>query len=178
MNIVLILSIISLMFQDSSSLIFDFNKEQDINKWYVVNDGVMGGLSQGTFELNDTGNGLFKGYVTTENNGGFSSVRYVFSKKDVSRFTHIVLKVKGDGNPYQFRIKQNQRQRHSFIASFETTGAWDTIKIPFEDFYPGFRGFKIDIPNYRGDIMQEIGILRGNKKKEPFSLEIESIYLK
>jgi len=177
MKTLLFLGIFSTMIIDSSPLIFDFNKGQDINGWYVVNDGVMGGLSQGTFELNVAGHGLFKGSITTENNGGFSSIRYVFSKKDVSEFTHIVLKVKGDGSPYQFRIKESQRDRHSFIANFETTGAWETIKIPLHSFYPGFRGYKINIPNYSGLIMKEIGILRGNKKDDKFSLEIDSIYL-
>lgn len=163
--------------QDRSSVLFDFNMDADMTNWYVVNDGVMGGLSRGTFSLNDAGNGLFKGYVTTENNGGFSSVRYQFPEKKVTNFTHVVLKVKGDGKSYQFRIKENRRQRYSYIATFETSGDWETIKIPFNSFYPGFRGYKLDMPKYAGASMEEIAMLIGNKRKESFSLEINSISL-
>ena len=42
--------------------------------WKVVNDGVMGGVSQGG--MSDMGNVmLFEGYLSLENNGGFSSVQ-------------------------------------------------------------------------------------------------------
>ena len=171
------LLIISIMSQDNSSSIFDSKKAKDLSNWYVVDDRVMGGLSRGGLTINDSGNFLFKGYVTTENNGGFSSIRYGFNKKSVSEFKQIILKVKGDGKSYQFRIKDNSRQRYSYIASFKTSGDWETIKIPLSSFYPGFRGYKLDKPNFSGDVMEEISILIGNKVKESFSLEFEKIYL-
>jgi hypothetical protein len=166
---------ISILAQDSSSTIFDFKEASDMSNWYVVNDGVMGGLSQGELIINDSSNGLFKGYVTTENNGGFSSIRYNFDKKNVSKYTYIVLKIKGDGKSYQFRIKDNARQRFSYMTSFNTSGDWETIKIPFDVFYPGFRGYKLERPNFQGDFMEEIAFLIGNKVKESFALEIEKI---
>ena len=177
MKAVIILLIISVMVQDNSSTIFDFKKAKHTSNWYVVDDGVMGGLSQGTLSINNTGNGLFKGYVTTENNGGFSSIRYEFNTKDVSKFKHVILKVKGDGKAYQFRIKENSSQRYSYIAPFNTTGDWQTIKISLSSFYPSFRGYNLDKPNYSGEVMEEIAILVGNKKKEKFSIEIENIIL-
>ena len=75
MKFIAMLLMISIMSQDSSSSIFDSNKVKDLSDWYVVDDGVMGGLSRGEITINDSGNCLFKGYVTTENNGGFSSIR-------------------------------------------------------------------------------------------------------
>jgi len=177
MKFLIILLMIGTMAQDSSSSIFDSKQQRDLSNWYVVDDGVMGGLSRGELTMNDSGNCLFKGYVTTENNGGFSSIRYGFNKKSVSEFKHIVLKLKGDGKSYQFRIKDNSRQRYSYIATFRTSGDWETIKIPFSEFYPGFRGYRLDKPNFSGDVMEEIAILIGNKVKESFALEIEKIYL-
>ena len=168
---------VSIMSQDSSSSIFDSKKVKDLSNWYVVDDGVMGGLSKGEITIKDSGNCLFKGYVTTENNGGFSSIRYAFDKKSVSEFKHVILKLKGDGKSYQFRIKDNSRQRYSYIATFDTSGDWETIKIPLSSFYPGFRGYKLDKPNFSGDVMEEIAILIGNKVKESFALEIDKIYL-
>ena len=177
MKVLIILLSLSFMFQDNRSTIFDFKNSKNTSNWYVVNDGVMGGLSQGTLSINNAGNGLFKGYVTTENNGGFSSIRHEFNKKDVSKFEHIVIKVKGDGKDYQFRIKEKSSQRYSYISTFRTTGEWQTIKIPLSSFYPSFRGNTLDKPNYLGGVMEEIAILIGNKKKEKFSLEIENIGL-
>ncbi|MFT4669550.1 MAG: NADH dehydrogenase [ubiquinone] 1 alpha subcomplex assembly factor 1 [Flavobacteriaceae bacterium] len=177
MKLIAMLLMISIMSQDSSSSIFDAKKVKDLSNWYVVDDGVMGGLSRGELTINDSGNCLFKGFVTTENNGGFSSIRYGFNKKSVSEFEHIILKLKGDGKSYQFRIKDNSRQRYSYIATFKTSGDWETIKIPLRSFYPGYRGYKLNKPNFSGEVMEEIGILIGNKVKESFALEIEKIYL-
>ena len=177
MKLIAILFILSVMIQDSSSYIFDFKNTKSTSNWYVVDDRVMGGLSQGAISINDAGNGLFKGDVTTENNGGFSSVRYAFNKKDVSKFKHIILKLKGDGKSYQFRIKDNSSQRYSYIATFKTSGDWETIKMPFIAFYPSFRGYELDKPNFSGEVMEEIAFLIGNKIKESFTLEIEKIYL-
>ncbi len=177
MKLIAMLLMISVMYQDSSSSIFDSKKVKDLSNWYVVDDGVMGGLSRGELTINDSGNCLFKGYVTTENNGGFSSIRYAFNNKSVSEFNHIILKLKGDGKSYQFRIKDNSRQRYSYIATFNTSGDWETVKIPLSSFYPGYRGYKLNKPNFPGEVMEEIAILIGNKVKESFVLEIDKIYL-
>jgi len=165
------------MFQDNPSYIFDFKHKKSTAGWNVVNDGVMGGLSHGEIAISDAGNGLFIGYVSTENNGGFSSVRHKFKTKQVSKYENVILKVRGDGKSYQFRIKENSAQRHSYVTAFETSGKWETIKLPFTSFYPSFRGLDLDIPNFSGQEMEEIAILIGNKKNEAFSLEIESIVL-
>jgi hypothetical protein len=164
-------------YPDSISNIFDFNSKADSNNWYVINDGVMGGLSSSSLEINEKGKALFKGHVTTENNGGFASVRYTFTKKEVSKFTHIVLRIKGDGKDYQFRIKEEHEQRHSYIAPFSTSGKWEVLKISLAKFYPSFRGHTLDIPNFTGKSMEEIAFLIANKTKESFQLEIESISL-
>ena len=66
--------------------IFNFNAKSDITNWCIVDDVVMGGRSNGNFSLNDTGNGVFSGFVSLENNGGFSMVQYAFDTKDVSDF--------------------------------------------------------------------------------------------
>jgi NADH dehydrogenase [ubiquinone] 1 alpha subcomplex assembly factor 1 len=173
----LTLLIIMTMIPQDNSLIFDFKKQQSTAACNVVNDGVMGGLSKGKMSVNDAGNGVFEGSVTTENNGGFSSVRHSFYNKDVSNFTVVKLRIKGDGKPYQFRIKANEAQRYSYIQEFKTSGEWETIVIPFNSFYPSFRGNRLNRPNYDGTSMEEVTFLIGNKKKESFALEIDRIWM-
>lgn len=50
-----------------------FTKEKHLNDWQVTNDGVMGGLSLGYTRIEDEAF-IFSGNVSTENNGGFTSV--------------------------------------------------------------------------------------------------------
>jgi len=159
------------------TFLFDFDSNTDASAWRVVNDGVMGGLSKGDFAINDAGHGLFKGEISLENNGGFSSVRYAFESKDVSTFSSVKIRLRGDGKAYQFRVKEKSGQRHSHIADIKTSGQWETISVQFSDMYPAFRGRLLDIPNYSGAAMTEIAFLIGNKKSEKFALEIDYIEL-
>jgi hypothetical protein len=158
--------------------LFDFNSESEISNWRIVDDVVMGGRSNGNFKINDVGNGLFYGKVSLENNGGFSMVQYRFDKKEVSNYSKVCIKLKGDGKTYQFRIKKSNGDRHAYVTSFESTKDWNTIEIPFNSLYPAFRGSKLDAPNYDGEQMEMVAFLIGNKKAEAFNLEIDSIVLK
>lgn len=158
--------------------IFDFNKDSDLSNWYVVDDVVMGGRSDGSFLLNEEGHAVFSGAVSLKNNGGFSSVRYVFGKTDVSGYQKAVIRLKGDGKLYQFRVKSSNRDRHSYIAYFQTSGSWESIEIPLAEMYPSFRGMTLNMPDYPGKQMAEIAFLIGNKKAEDFRLEIDKIELR
>jgi len=166
-----------LLFTLKTMILFDFNGETDLNNWRVIDDGVMGGLSQGKFYINEDGHGLFMGNVSLENNGGFSSVRYAFNSLDVSEYSKIEIRLKGDGKAYQFRVKATADQRYSYISNIATTGEWEIIHISFSDMYAAFRGRLLDIPNYSGKEMTEIAFLIGNKKEEVFALEIDYIKL-
>ena len=162
----------------TNHVIFDFNKESDIENWVIVDDVVMGGRSSGSFGLNEDGHGVFKGDVSLENNGGFSSVRYRFQKKEIKGSTKVVIRLKGDGKKYQFRIKANSRDYYSYIATFETNGKWQEIEISLSEMYPSFRGRRLDQPNFSSENMEEVAFLIGNKKKEEFMLLLDKIELK
>ena len=169
---------ISILFLMNTFVLFDFNTDSDINDWRIIDDVVMGGRSNGAFELTQDGHGKFSGNVSLENNGGFSSLRYYFAGKEVSQYTKAVLRVKGDGSKYQFRVKRSSRAYVSYIYEFETTTEWITVEIPFNEMYPGFRGRKLRQANFPGDYMEEIGFLIGNKKAQSFELLIDKIELK
>ena len=51
---------------------FDSN---NLLNWNIVNDSVMGGRSQATLKLINNTYANFKGYLSLQNNGGFSSIR-------------------------------------------------------------------------------------------------------
>lgn len=162
----------------NTKTLFDFTQKSNLSNWYVVDDGVMGGMSQGNFKLNDEGNAVFSGTVKLENNGGFSSIRYGIGTTAISGKTTVLIRLKGDGKKYQFRVKQNSTDEHSFITEFETSGDWEIIEIPLNTLYPSYRGRKLAIGNFSANYLEELGFLIGNKKKETFQLELESMKLK
>lgn len=162
----------------NSTIIYDFNKDSSPRDWKVIDDGVMGGQSQGSFAIDADGNGVFQGTISLENNGGFSSVRYAFDKIKANPQSTISIRLKGDGKAYQFRIKDKNTTNYSYITSFETTGNWQTINIKLSNLYPSFRGRKLDLPNFNSDSFEEIVFLIGNKKNESFKLVLDKIELK
>lgn len=169
--------IIILTLLTNRQLIFDFNKDADIEAWKIVDDAVMGGMSSGTFKLNPDGHGIFEGAISLENNGGFSMLRYQFDKMKVNNDSKIRIRLKGDGKNYQFRIKDKSSNYYSYISSFETSSEWQEIAIPLKDMYPSFRGKKLDLPNFDQNNIEEIAFLIGNKKSEHFKLLIDKIEL-
>lgn len=159
-------------------LLFDFQKDADANSWRIVDDGVMGGKSNGSFSITEAGHGKFNGTISLENNGGFSSVRHSFKAVDVSEYSKICVRLKGDGKSYQLRIKQDTDEYYSYIHSFDTSGAWETISINLDAFVPSFRGQRLRRPNFSHDVIEEVVFLFGNKKEESFTLLLDYIELK
>lgn len=162
---------------NTSLMIFDFNKESDISNWIVIDDVVMGGRSNGAFTLTSEGFGVFKGVISLENNGGFSLLRYQFERMTTSKYSKISLLVKGDGKRCQFRLKPDSSNKYAYTTTFVTTEVWQIIEIPFSSLKSTFRGRELDLPNFNGDNIDEIGFLFGNKQNESFKLLIASIAL-
>ena len=77
--------------------IVDFKTDSSMDNWFVVNDGVMGGLSQGSFEFNKEGYATFKGTISLDNYGGFSSIRYRSKQMDISNYHDLF-------DPYQVNL--------------------------------------------------------------------------
>ena len=144
--------------------IFDSEEKSQSLNWQIVDDVVMGGRSDGNFAIDEEGHIAYSGHVSLENNGGFSSLRCRMEPVAISSYGTAVLKLKGDGKSYQFRIKSSLYDRHSYIAHFQTDGSWQTIEIPLDDMYPAFRGRKLAIPNYPGEEMAEIAFLMASPR--------------
>jgi NADH dehydrogenase [ubiquinone] 1 alpha subcomplex assembly factor 1 len=161
----------------SQNMIYNFDNNSDLKRWVVVNDDVMGGISSGNLFIENDGNGVFEGRISTAYNGGFSSLRFNCKKIFVKDNTHFKIRIKGDGKGYQFRIKSNRGDYYSYIISFKTSGKWETITIPIKEMYASFRGRKLDMKNFNSDYFEQITFLFGNKKDENFKLIIDNINL-
>ena len=160
------------------TVLFQFSRFADPNAWKIRDDVVMGGRSQGSFHIDAEGKGVFSGTVSLENDGGFSSVRHDFSPIDVSAYSTAVIRLKGDGRRYQFRVASNPQERHSYVYPFETDGEWQTVEIPLAAMYPQFHGRRLELPCYPVLTMSQVRFLIANGVAESFRLEIESIRLR
>ncbi len=84
------------------------------------------------------GYATFRGTVSFENNGGFSSVRSPAVVHDLSAFEGLVLRVRGDGKRYGFRLKIDASfDGVSYQFQIEPpAGEWTEIFAPFSGFHP------------------------------------------
>lgn len=171
----LFLSLLFLVLNNSD--LYNFSEQSPQSDWRVVNDVVMGGRSSGHYALDQEGNGHFFGEVSLENRGGFSSIRHEGSKYAIGQNRHIVIRLKGDGKRYQFRIKDEQTKAYSYITYFETNGDWQELRLKLSDFYPSFRGRQLDLPNFKASTIESLAFLIANKKAESFSLKLDWIKL-
>ena len=146
-----------------------------IDKWRIVNDGVMGGVSQANIYLSEVNNIIFTGNVSLENNGGFASIRRGFDGDQLKGLSTFLLKVKGDGNIYKFRMT-TKGSYANYSADFKTIkGQWMDIKIPVENFKPYYFGRSIRAPKFKVHKVNSMSILISDKQEGNFSLEIEYI---
>lgn len=157
--------------------LFDFTTAADVDA-SIVNDGVMGGRSSSTFEVDGGGFAVFSGTVSLENNGGFASVRLPIPAGAMTGATHLVLRVRGDGQRYQARLRAGRRYDGiAFAAGFGTSaGEWVTVEVPLDGFQPTFRGYR---PRGVGPLdpaeVGQVGIMLTDKQAGPFRLEIETV---
>ncbi len=127
-----------------NKVIFDFaNPNAQIKEtWGAVDDVVMGGVSQSNIRLADN-KAIFSGIVSTDNNGGFASVRTrnFDVPLDLSDYEGIELKVTGDGKRYKFIARcEGKWDGIGYCYSFDTVYDFPTtVRIPFKDLIPVFR---------------------------------------
>lgn len=159
-------------------MLTDFRSSSPDLRWYVVNDTVMGGRSEGDFEQSQ-GALRFTGRTDT-NGGGFSSIRTEPMQLDLSNYAGIRLHVKGDGRRYTWRLATDARWRGrpvGYWADFETRdGAWSTVDIPFSSFIPQFRGYQLNGPALDPGKIEGMGLMIYDKQDGPFELHLASVH--
>ena len=95
----------------------------------------------------------------------------------MSSYNKFIIRIKGDGKNYQFRVKSKLNEYHSYKHEFSTNKTWQIIEIPFDELKATFRGRLLDMDSFSNNILEEIGFLISNKKEEYFKLEIDFIKL-
>ena len=98
--------------------IFDFKKLETSGRWFIVNDGVMGGVSEANVSWEPEGFLVFEGILSLDYGGGFASTRTWSDDWQMGGYEGIILSVRGDGKKYQFRCSIGEYLRWDFLPSF------------------------------------------------------------
>ncbi|MDX1499197.1 MAG: CIA30 family protein [Woeseiaceae bacterium] len=158
-------------------LLTDFTGNSADLGWYVVNDNVMGGQSEGDFEV--AGGRLYFAGITNTNGGGFSSIRTRPLSLDLSQYAGVRLEVAGDGRRYTWRLATDARWRGrqvSYWAEFDTqAGERTTVDLPFTAFEPRFRGVELDGPPLDAGRITGMGLMIYDGNDGPFELELRTV---
>ena len=162
---------------DAGLLLTDFTTESTDLGWYVVNDNVMGGRSDGEFEQKD-GVLNFTGRTNT-NGGGFSSIRTNPLELALADHSGIQLRVNGEGRRYMWRLTTNARWRGrpvGYWAEFPTQdGVWTTVNLPWSNFRPQYRGYRLDGPALDPGQITGMGLMIYDGLDGPFALQLASV---
>jgi monofunctional biosynthetic peptidoglycan transglycosylase len=168
----------TLMAEESQRTLFGFPGPDAAKEWQTVNDGVMGGVSDGRFKITDAKTMEFFGTLSLANNGGFASVRTKPKNLGIEEGDALVAKVRGDGREYMLNLYPNrQRVAYSYRAPMQTKkDQWIEVKIPLDTFEAtSFGRIVTNAGAVKPAEINSIGIMLGDKKAGPFKLEIEWI---
>jgi monofunctional biosynthetic peptidoglycan transglycosylase len=156
--------------------LLDFVGPDAAQKWQAVNDGVMGGVSEGRFKITADKTMEFSGRLSLENNGGFASVRTKLTNFDIRGGDTLVVRVKGDGREYVLNIyTKSRRMAFSYRAPLPTTrDEWTEVSVPLDEFIPTSFGNRVQgMGPVEPDQINSLGFMLSDKKPGPFKLEVE-----
>ncbi|MFD2201244.1 CIA30 family protein [Shivajiella indica] len=160
-------------------LVFDFGENKDFGRWSIINDGVMGGLSQSKATLEGDAV-LFTGNVSLKNNGGFVSLRCPLGNYDLSAYQYCEIRFKSDTDrKFELLIeKETPFYLPKFRAKFAAKSKdWKILTIPLKDLEISRMGNTlqqgIDPKALKG--IQRIGFILADKQEGSFQLWIDYV---
>ena len=109
--------------------LFAFASPDAAAAWQAVNDGVMGGVSDGRFRITQRQTLEFYGTLSLENNGGFASVRSRPRRLGLQAGDTLVARVRGDGREYQLNLYTAERMRAFSYGLRRRPGPEQSIEV-------------------------------------------------
>ena len=160
------------------SILFDFTESDVAARWITVNDGVMGGLSEGGPAF--TGQTLVFSGVTNTNGGGFSSIRTRPSDLSLGDADGLVVRYRTDGRQYEVEVHTGERAGSIPVAFraplpvVEGEG-WREVRVPFSTFRATAHGRSLPDRRLEPARGQSIGLFIYDGVSGPFRLEVDWI---
>ncbi|XP_064603137.1 LOW QUALITY PROTEIN: complex I intermediate-associated protein 30, mitochondrial-like [Liolophura sinensis] len=177
-----------------------FNSQEALDSWVVTSDqDLLEGKSSVNLSLSRHNHALFSGNICTEvpkdgivNKAGYCHLRSPKNMKsfqreepyDWTRYTHLVLRVRGDGRPYLFTIGISTyydvtwHDQYNFTLYTRGGPYWQTSKIPFSKFFMASKGRIQDKQEQiRLNKVSYFGLTQADGNDGPFQLEIDYVGL-
>ena len=160
-----------------NSLLFNFSNESECNNWRVINDGVMGGLSQGkvVYEKDKL---VFTGTISLRNNGGFSSLKSPFDYYDISDYSKLKIRYRSEGVKMAMTMETSRYFYNPYFKyELANSSSWKEIVIDLKDFKENRLGRETGnklMQSDKSDIIR-LGFINQEKKEQNFKLEIDYI---
>ena len=157
----------------------DFN-EDDSAGWFIVNDGVMGGRSDGGGFIRDSVL-RFEGDVVTQG-GGFTSARTPLDGDELVDTNRIEMRVRPDGRTYgltledaaAFRGRLVSHRADLDIGPVDDDG-WAIATVEYDELVPSVFGQLVDAPPFDPATAREFGIIIADGIDGDFVLDIDWI---
>ncbi|WP_421765337.1 CIA30 family protein [Ekhidna sp.] len=145
--------------------------------WYIINDGVMGGLSKGKTTKTDDGV-TFYGSVSLENNGGFTSFRAPWDEYDLTNYKEVTIRYRSEGMRLAFVMETSQRfWIPNYKVGLSNSEEWITETFQLED----FKQYRLGDPtgkSFSDEVKDEIirvGFITNEKRAGDFKFEVAMV---
>lgn len=153
--------------------LLDFTDARALQALWVVNDAVMGGVSQSRVSYDPEG-AVFEGTVSLENGGGFASVRSPIVIPLGT--TTLDVTMRGDEKHYKLVLRTDSSPRSPlYQAEFTATRDWKIHHFLASDFKASFRGRPVNAPELVFSDAHEIGVMIANQQAGTFKVQLKNI---
>lgn len=163
------------MSKASENMILDFTDALTANIWEAIDDRIMGGCSQSQPEYIDNCGLRFSGTVSLDNNGGFASIRSRSNNFDLSQFSGIKVRLRGDGKSYKLSLRTDLFfDGVSYQTTFTTLkDSWQEIVLPFKAFTPTHHGISLTtVAPMDTASVRSFGFFIADLQAGPFQLDV------
>lgn len=153
----------------------------DAGAWLIVNDGVMGGRSEGRGTIEDS-TLSFSGTVVTAG-GGFTSVRLRLDGSELDRTERVRARLRLDDRTYGFtfeddQVVQGRRISHGAdlpVPEDVDADGFAIVELPYSDLTPSIFGQAVTAGPFDPDTASEIGIIVNDGIDGDFRIDVDWI---
>ncbi len=162
----------------ASKVLRDLSPLKEINQWRSVDDLPVGGRSRSHLSLGDSGGIVFSGTICCDRGSGYASIRSNTHLFDLSEYSGLTLKVKGDARRYKLSLRcATDFDGIAYRVSFQTEqDVEQTIHLRWDVFVPTYNDKILAAPSpLNPSEIRSIGFVVAGNETGTFHLEILGI---
>lgn len=155
-----------------------FNAPESVDGWTAIDDRVMGGVSTSRMSFDPDGHAVFEGVVSTDNGGGFASVRHPELRLGDASTVGYRLQVRGDGKRYKLNLRMDAGlDGVNYQAVFwPPANRWVDVVLSLNVFSPRYRGQPVpSAATLRPQQVCQVGWMVADGQIGAFQLAIRSV---